>query len=109
MWLSIYCHEAWRYFAGKLRTADCIAKGRVDVVVMSKRDFQDLDNPLLAWMIDYDAVATVLKVKFYSFKQGNPLGPTSGAAPPRKALLSAGALSLASLLTSIILKALVCQ
>lgn len=28
---------------------------------MSKRDFQDLDNPLLAWMIDYDAVATVLK------------------------------------------------
>lgn len=47
--------------AGKLRTADCIAKGHVDVVVMSKRDFQDLDNPLLAWMIDYDAVATVLK------------------------------------------------
>lgn len=39
-----------------------MAKGRVDVVVMSKRDFQDLDNPLLAWMIDYDAVATVLKV-----------------------------------------------
>ena len=31
------------------------------MVVMSKRDFQDLDNPLLAWMIDYDAVAAVLK------------------------------------------------
>ncbi len=46
---------------GKLRTADCIARGDVDVVVMSKRDFQDLDNPLLAWMIDYDAVAAVLK------------------------------------------------
>ena len=48
-------------YAGKLRTADCIVKGHVEVVVMSKRDFQDLDNPLLTWMIDYDAVATVLK------------------------------------------------
>ena len=48
---------------GKLRTADCVAKGHVEVVVMSKRDFQDLDNPLLAWMIDYDAVATVLRVR----------------------------------------------
>ena len=48
--------------AGKLRTADCVAKGDVEVVVMSKKDFQDLDNPLLTWMIDYDAVATVLKV-----------------------------------------------
>ena len=33
---------------------------------MSKRDFQDLDNPLLAWMIDYDAVATVLKAKYFA-------------------------------------------
>ena len=48
---------------GKLRTADCVAKGHVEVVVMSKRDFQDLDNPLLAWMIDYDAVTTVLRVR----------------------------------------------
>jgi hypothetical protein len=48
--------------AGKLRTADCNAKGFVEAVVMSKKDFQELDNPLLAWMIDYDAVATVLKV-----------------------------------------------
>ena len=48
--------------AGKLRTADCTAKGLVEAVVMSKKDFQELDNPLLAWMIDYDAVATVLKV-----------------------------------------------
>lgn len=29
---------------------------------MKKRDFMDLDNPLLAWMLDYDCVATVLKV-----------------------------------------------
>lgn len=50
-----------RDYAGKLRTADCVAVGHVEAVVMSKRDFQDLDNPLLAWMIDYDAVATVLK------------------------------------------------
>lgn len=49
--------------AGKLRTADCVAVGKVDAVVMSKREFQDLDNPLLAWMIDYDAVASVLKVR----------------------------------------------
>lgn len=50
------------FAAGKLRTADCVAVGNVDAVVMSKREFQDLDNPLLAWMIDYDAVAAVLKV-----------------------------------------------
>ena len=29
---------------------------------MNKKDFLDLDNPLLGWMLDYDAVATVLKV-----------------------------------------------
>lgn len=46
---------------GKLRSADCVAQGRVQVVVMNKRDFLDLDNPLLAWMLDYDAIATVLK------------------------------------------------
>ena len=47
---------------GKLRSADCIADGCVHVVVMNKKDFLDLDNPLLGWMLDYDAVATVLKV-----------------------------------------------
>jgi hypothetical protein len=31
------------------------------VVVLRKRDFLDLDNPLLAWMLDYDAVSAVLK------------------------------------------------
>ena len=56
---------------GKLRTADCVAKGHVEVVVMSKRDFQDLDNPLLAWMIDYDAVATVLRVRFLAHQIGS--------------------------------------
>lgn len=35
---------------------------------MRKRDFMDLDNPLLAWMLDYDAVSACLRV---------------GAAPPR--------------------------
>lgn len=60
--------ESWLQLfgsAGKLRTADCVAKGHVEVVVMSKRDFQDLDNPLLAWMIDYEAVTTVLKVTLW--------------------------------------------
>jgi cGMP-dependent protein kinase len=33
----------------------------LQVVVLRKRDFLDLDNPLLAWMLDYDAVGAVLK------------------------------------------------
>eukprot|EP00879_Flechtneria_rotunda_P001387 GHRR01001538.1.p1 GENE.GHRR01001538.1~~GHRR01001538.1.p1 ORF type:complete len:1213 (+),score=453.23 GHRR01001538.1:393-3641(+) len=45
----------------KLRSADCVAQGKVQVVVLRKRDFLDLDNPLLAWMLDYDAVSAVLK------------------------------------------------
>lgn len=45
----------------RLRSADCVAQGRVQVVVLRKRDFLDLDNPLLAWMMDYDAVSAVLK------------------------------------------------
>lgn len=48
---------------GKLRSADCVALGQVSVVVINKSDFWDLDNPLLAWMLDYDAVTCVLKVK----------------------------------------------
>lgn len=48
--------------AGKLRSADCVAEGRVQVVVINKKDFLDLDNPLLAWMLDSDAVTTVLRV-----------------------------------------------
>ncbi len=48
--------------AGKLRSADCVAEGRVQVVVINKKDFMDLDNPLLAWMLDSDAVTTVLRV-----------------------------------------------
>lgn len=45
----------------RLRSADCVAQGQVQVVVMKKKDFMDLDNPLLSWMLDYDAVAAVLK------------------------------------------------
>lgn len=51
-----------RVDAGKLRSADCVAEGRVQVVVINKKDFMDLDNPLLAWMLDSDAVTTVLRV-----------------------------------------------
>jgi len=45
----------------KLRSADCVAQGEVTVVVLKKRDFMDLDNPLLAWMMDYDVVSTCLR------------------------------------------------
>jgi serine/threonine protein phosphatase 1 len=30
---------------------------------MKKRDFMDLDNPLLSWMMDYDAISTCLRVR----------------------------------------------
>ncbi|GMH33287.1 hypothetical protein BSKO_01121 [Bryopsis sp. KO-2023] len=46
---------------GKLRSADCVASGEVQVVVINKKDFWDMDNPLLAWMLDYDAVTCALK------------------------------------------------
>lgn len=39
----------------------CGAWVLLQVVVLRKRDFLDLDNPLLAWMLDYDAVGAVLK------------------------------------------------
>ena len=52
--------------AGKLRSADCVARGKVTAVVLSKHDFADLDNPLLSWMLDYDAVANVLKVALHN-------------------------------------------
>ena len=45
----------------RLRSADCVALGRVRAVVLRKRDFLALDNPLLAWMLDYDAVSAVLR------------------------------------------------
>ena len=35
----------------------------MQVVVINKKDFMDLDNPLLAWMLDSDAVTTVLRVR----------------------------------------------
>lgn len=47
----------------KLRSADCVAQGQVQVVVLKKREFMDLDNPLLAWMLDYDAVSAVIRVR----------------------------------------------
>lgn len=63
---DMHCHAAaTRHVgiaAGKLRSADCVAEGRVQVVVINKKDFMDLDNPLLAWMLDSDAVTTVLRV-----------------------------------------------
>ncbi len=46
----------------KMRSADCVAQGQVQVVVLKKRAFMDLDNPLLAWMLDYDAVSAVIRV-----------------------------------------------
>lgn len=39
----------------------CVCVFEPQVVVLRKRDFLDLDNPLLAWMLDYDAVSAVLK------------------------------------------------
>jgi cGMP-dependent protein kinase 1 len=45
----------------RLRSADVVAQGPVQVVVLCKRDFLDLDNPMLSWMLDYDAVTAVLK------------------------------------------------
>lgn len=47
-----------------MRSADCIASGNVQVVVINKKEFLDLDkrSPLLAWMLDFDAVTAVLKV-----------------------------------------------
>lgn len=46
---------------GKLRSADCIAEGRVVAIVMQKRDFLEVHNPLLDWMLPYDAARAVLK------------------------------------------------
>ena len=48
--------------AGKMRSADCVAEGHVEAVVMNKKDFMDLDNPLLNFMLDYDAVAALTRV-----------------------------------------------
>lgn len=63
--------------AGKLRSADCVAEGRVQVVVINKKDFMDLDNPLLAWMLDSDAVTTVLRVHMLiSLFKSDTLGPS---------------------------------
>jgi Cyclic nucleotide-binding domain len=46
---------------GKLRSASCIAKTRVTAIVMQKREFLEVDNPMLDWMIPYDAARAVLK------------------------------------------------
>ncbi len=45
-----------------MRSADCVAEGHVEAVVMNKKDFMDLDNPLLNFMLDYDAVAALTRV-----------------------------------------------
>ena len=46
---------------GKLRSADCVARTRVTAIVMQKREFLEVDNPMLDWMIPYDAARAVLK------------------------------------------------
>ena len=45
---------------GKLRSASCVARTRVTAIVMQKRDFLEVDNPMLDWMIPYDAARAVL-------------------------------------------------
>ena len=46
---------------GKLRSASCMARTRVTAIVMQKRDFLDVNNPMVDWMIPYDAMRAVLK------------------------------------------------
>eukprot|EP01025_Chloroclados_australasicus_P009311 TRINITY_DN1357_c4_g1_i13.p1 TRINITY_DN1357_c4_g1~~TRINITY_DN1357_c4_g1_i13.p1 ORF type:complete len:1025 (+),score=163.68 TRINITY_DN1357_c4_g1_i13:235-3309(+) len=46
---------------GKLRSADCVAAGSVRAIVINKKEFMQLDNPILQWMMDYDAASTVIK------------------------------------------------
>lgn len=45
---------------GKLRSASCVAQTRVTAIVMKKKEFLDLSNPMLDWMIPYDAARAVL-------------------------------------------------
>lgn len=57
--------------AGQLRSADCVAMGQVTAVALSKRQFVEIDNPLLSWMLDYDAVASVLRVNPHALLRFN--------------------------------------
>ena len=59
--------------AGKMRSADCVAEGHVEAVVMNKKDFMDLDNPLLNFMLDYDAVAALTRVSMCLSARGSLL------------------------------------
>lgn len=45
---------------GKLRSASCVAHTRVTAIVMKKKEFLDVSNPMLDWMIPYDAARAVL-------------------------------------------------
>lgn len=45
---------------GKLRSASCVAQSRVTAIVMKKKEFLDVSNPMLDWMIPYDAARAVL-------------------------------------------------
>lgn len=45
---------------GKLRSASCVAQTRVTAIVMNKKEFLDVSNPMLDWMIPYDAARAVL-------------------------------------------------
>ncbi len=57
VFLQIYVCVRVRAYA---RVAPCVPRV-LQVVVMRKRDFMELDNPLLAWMLDYDAVTACLR------------------------------------------------
>ena len=46
---------------GKLRSASCVAKTQVTAIVMQKREFLEVNNPMLDWMIPYDAARAVLR------------------------------------------------
>lgn len=46
---------------GKMRSADCVALDRVDVIAVAARDFQNLDTPVLSGYLDFDALTTVMR------------------------------------------------
>ena len=46
---------------GRMRSADCIAEGPVDVVVATASAFAKIDTPLLTGWLDFEAVTTVIK------------------------------------------------
>lgn len=45
----------------KTRTADCVAVGAVKVLCIAAADFGKLNNPILEWVMDSEALLTVLR------------------------------------------------